>query len=305
MENIFTTTSFRFVLSLAGITVHVIGIYALRKMKKRTNQVMILMNLSVSEIIWLGAFTIACLIGLLHYRDAHYEDSHSFDHFRRKAIPRLYITIQTYISKVALCETAFTLVFLTVDRFIHTVPPIKYSIMSEEKDVFKKLIVTSWIFSLLISLLVIENIKILKMITIVLCIATIVIISICYILTSHHLKVFFSVIVFIQSSRRTLSNDVTSQSHGRAWTSRKHQLVPSLIVLTYILFYGGPLVWYVGSNSGSLYFHKNINNFTKSHHIVVELVMCVVMCGMISDALIYVFLTKENRETIIRLFLPD
>ena len=38
------------------------------------------------------------------------------------------------------------------------------------------------------------------------------------------------------------------------------------------------------------------------YHPIVEGVMCSVVSGLITDGLIYVFLTAENRETMARLF---
>ena len=136
----------RFGLCIAAIFVQIIGIYALCHMKKQKNQVVILINLTVAELIFASTFLSMSIMGLFYYDESHYDGrAKVFDDFRSIALPPTFVLVKKYVRNGMGLEFTLSMCFLTTDRFIHTVLPLKYSIAAEEKKIFKKLILCTWV----------------------------------------------------------------------------------------------------------------------------------------------------------------
>ena len=82
MEDVYKIIYVKFVLCTIGIFIHSIGIYALTKMRRKSNQVMILLSLSVSEMLILASFAVGAIVGRICYEEKNYDDSTTFDDFR-------------------------------------------------------------------------------------------------------------------------------------------------------------------------------------------------------------------------------
>ena len=287
MEELYRIIYIKTTLCFIGIFIHCIGIYALAKTRRKTNQVIILLNLSISEIIMLSSFAVSSVAGLVFYKEANYEEAVIFNDYRYSSLPDIFVIWKGYATQLAVALTSITLMFLTTDRFIHTVLPFWFAAAAEDKSVFKKLIVGSWIFSVLFCLLVTKEISIVTRFTLGLTILAILTIVVCYAI----------ILIKIRHSRRNVlaRGQISQRREGRI-ASRKHQLVPGLIIVTFFFFY------VISYSIYSLYFNKNIKNFSKDDHPGVELTLMAVISGLISDALIYVFFTRENRKIVVKLF---
>ena len=154
MENLYIIRSIKVFLSCMGIFIHSVGIYALTKMRRRTDQVRILINLSVSELIII--VSLAFSFGFDDYQEHHYVGATSYSAFLKNVRndDALFI-IPAFIKYVGVGVTTINLMLLTTDRVIHTVLPLRYVASAQDHEIFKKLIVGSWVFVPLISLLVI------------------------------------------------------------------------------------------------------------------------------------------------------
>ena len=118
-----------------------------------------------------------------------------------------------------------SLAFLTVDRFIHTVLPMRYAFAVEEKKIFKKLILPSWIMAVLFGLTVLKDINITVKINFGVTIFTVVTVIFSYTV----------IIIAVQRSRnlvRGLGSALRGENQGRK--SRK-QLVPGLLIFFLVL----------------------------------------------------------------------
>ena len=128
MEVVYDMLDLKLSLCIIGLIIHCIGIYALTKTKKRSNQVLILLNLSISELIMLSSFAVSSVVGRVFYKDHHYEHSKTFNEFRSASLPSEYMRWKAYVTQVGVVETLISLMFLTIDRVIHTVLPFRYAI---------------------------------------------------------------------------------------------------------------------------------------------------------------------------------
>ena len=81
MMDVFNTLYSRIFLGVIGISIQIVGIYALSKTKKKTSQVLMLMSLTVSEMILICVFFMMSIMGLIFYQDQHYQKADSYDEF--------------------------------------------------------------------------------------------------------------------------------------------------------------------------------------------------------------------------------
>ena len=81
-QNLHLTLYLKIAYSILALIIQVVGICVLLKIKKRTNQVIILINLTVSELIFLLTFVYGTTVGVLHYQPHMYGKYKTYDEFR-------------------------------------------------------------------------------------------------------------------------------------------------------------------------------------------------------------------------------
>ena len=216
ISSVYAAIYFKLTLCIIAILTQIIGIYALAKMKKKTNQVMILINLTLSEMILLSTFLAMSIMGLLYYDNEYYQVADTFDQFRLLALPNMFVKVKQYVRNGIGIQVNLSLVFLTVDRFIHTVLPMRYALAAEDKKIFKKLIMGTWCLSVLYGLTVLQDLAISVYGNYVVTVTTVATIVLCYIF----------IIAAVQRSQRAARGN--PRYLHRARRNRKHQLVPGI-----------------------------------------------------------------------------
>ena len=112
-----------------------------------------MINLTVAEMLIIAIFLSMAVMGLLHYKEQHYDgNAKSFEDFRAIALPERLVKVKKCIRNGFGIEVTLSQCFLTVDRFIHTVLPLRYAISSEERRVFQKLIIATWVLCVLVGM---------------------------------------------------------------------------------------------------------------------------------------------------------
>ena len=96
--------------------------------------------------------------------------------------------------------------------------PMRYALAAEDKKIFKKLIVLTWIVAVLFGLTVLKDVGISAQANFGATLFTVVTIVICYIV----------IIITVQRSRKAVRG---SENEDTARRSSKHLLVPGLIFL--------------------------------------------------------------------------
>ena len=97
----------------------------------------------------------------------------------------------------------------------------------------------------------------------------------------------------IKMSKISLQSTANTSQTDESTCIKKHHLVPVAILLTYIIFYvipGQIIVFYM----------VNLQSPMRAH-MLFEIIKLFPIIGCLSDALIYIFLTKGNRDIIVKL----
>ena len=269
MDTMHSILVFKIILSTIGLLFHLVGVYALKMSKKWNNQVIILLNLSISEIITLINDIVDDSIDFILHKNTNQYDTDAY-----KKTSRL-------IQYTVISEVNLTLMLMTVERLICIVSPLNYNVIIQEKSVIQKMILLSWGRSILTGVLTLfpKTYAVVDIIGYASIIITLSLFVITYTVIGYKIKM----------SGRSVQNNVnTSQRRVQ-----KYHLVPALIILTFVILYGIPLTLRV--------FYVNIHPLAKISPLLVLCLRCVPTIGFIADALIYIFLTKDNRDVIIKL----
>ena len=284
MEVIHAILSIKIVLAVVGLLLHGVGIYTLKMRNKHNNQVTILMNLSTAEILLLVNIIIGDSIGIIERSDKYYQNVIINSAFGSKELPEIYKQIYTLIFYLAASEMDFSLMLMTIERLICILSPLHYHIVVEEESILQKMLICSWIFSILSSLLTISpktNI-VAERLAVIIQFIVIILFLVSYILIGFKIK----------KSKRSLQITTNTTQTDESSSIKKHHLVPLAIMLTYVIFYIIPLEIFI--------FYIVKLQSTNSTHILFECMYFFPIAACISDALIYIFLTKGNRQIIVK-----
>ena len=284
MEDICTILTINIVISIIALPLHLIGIYALKMSKKWNNQVIILMNLSVAEIILLINEIINSSIGLKEYDEKYFVHTNNITNHPDKAYTELYLQIYVFTIYVGIPGVTLSLMLLTIDRLICILSPLHYQIVAEERSIFQKMVIGSWLISIISGLLTLSQKTkfVSRMFGFIAVTITIILFFITYILIGFKIRM----------SRSSLQSSANKSVTDQPIRFKKHHLVPGLIILTFVIFYVTPF-------TVLLCYGKKIT-MTKKIYIREILQLCPIV-GYISDALIYIFLTKANRDIIVKI----
>ena len=285
MEVIYAIHSIKIVLSIIGLLLHGMGIYSLKKRNKWNNQVIILMNLSTAEIILLTNVIIADSMGFMKQSEEYYANGIIDTLVGSKVLPEIYKQVYCIIFYFGCLEMKSLLILLTIERLICILSPLHYHIVVQEKSIFQKMVITSWCISVVLSLLSLLPKIMLKTVktSIIFNIAIIILFSVSYTLIGLKIK----------KSRRSLQITANTPHTDETVSIKKHHLVPVTIIITFIIFYIIP--------SQILVLCVTNQQSTMATHILLESIELFPIAGFISDALIYIFLTKGNRDIIFKL----
>ena len=102
----------------------------------------------------------------------------------------------------------------------------------------------------------------------------------------------------VRGSRNRLSRHGTRvhRSTTVRQDGRRHQVIPALVVAVFVVFYLIPYSFYV------VYFIRGDEVWTPRRHFMMEIIPCFCVLGLIFDTCIYIYLTKENRNNVLKLF---
>ena len=102
----------------------------------------------------------------------------------------------------------------------------------------------------------------------------------------------------VRGSRNRLSRHGTRvhRSTTVRQDGRRHQVIPALVVAVFVVFYLIPYSFYV------VYFIRGDEVWTPRRHFMMEIIPCFCVLGLIFDTCIYIHLTKENRNNVLKLF---
>ena len=284
MKEIYAILSIKIVFSIIGLLLHGVGIYTLKR-NKWNNQVIILINLSTAEIILLINFIIEDSMGFMEQSNENNTNVIINGMVGSKTLPENYKQIYIFILYIGGFEMEFLLMILTVERLICILSPLHYHIIVEEKLIIQKIVLCSWGFSIMLSLfaffpntnIVAERFGIITQITVV------ILFLISYILIG----------IKIKKSKSSLQSTANTSQTGESTCIKKHHLVPVAIIFTYIIFYVIP--WQI-----IVFYIDNLQS-TMKIRILFEIIQLFIIIGCLSDAFIYIFLTKGNRDIIVKL----
>ena len=286
MEAIHAMLSIDIILCAVGLLLHIIGLYVLKVNKKLNIDSYILINLSVAEVILLINQIIKSSMGMNKYSDKYYTDGNNFPILEYKTFSNVYMQIVVLIKYTGCCEVNLLLIFLTIERLICVLSPLRYHIRLKEKSIYLKSIIYSWLISIISGLLTLSP-------------TTLIVTGMC-----GYCAVAFAVLLFIVTytvigwkikvSRSAFK--VKAQANGQGGF-KKHHVVPGFIILTFCIFYALPFTLEL------FYLYKV--PFNKKIHIFILCAETAGTAGIVSDALIYIFLMKTNRDIIVRKILPS
>ena len=282
-----------------GLIFNFIGFYVVNLYKTSSNQCLVLMNLSVTEIVitinsmardvWTVVVYRKYLKENFHHPRVHKKNI-SIKHESKTGytipFPALYNQVFNGIYYVAVTELVLTMMLLTIDRLLCILSPLKYKTYMTNKNI-SRIIILSYVLALIAALICVLSPKMEFIISLVL----------------GGIAVFFIILASVTYYIivRKISESKKRFSHTRAIRTRelvlfkKHYIVPAMIVITFIVFYAVP--WFVD------YLYIQSLPVTESTIYVKKIVPTIQNVGIISDPFIYVFLTKHYRDIIVAKFL--
>ena len=197
---------------------------------------------------------------------------------------QIYEEIKLIILCMEACQTIFVMGLLNIDRLICAVNPLKYKARMRV-FIITNVLIACWVLSIIIGLIyglhdswLIKGI--IHKLGIGLGTAYIVLAIITYIV----------IYISIRKSRRHL-NHGTSSDRPMSW---KFYIVSILIVATYIFLYLIPITVYLLIISST--------DFTRLKCLIHEGMILIISVGLVSDAVIYIFMKKEFRDLVFAIF---
>ena len=118
--------SFDISINIIAISFHCLGLYAIKKCGKKSNQKLILMSLSISEM--LGAFYMLAndILRQIRYHPNMFHTVESMEKILANRLPPIYHEISFCLYLGSLFEILFILFILTVDRLVCASNPYQY-----------------------------------------------------------------------------------------------------------------------------------------------------------------------------------
>ena len=129
-----------------GLPLQGLGLYILltRHFRRPSKQILILISLSASEIVWLvGCALLQCFEIIYHQREV-YAKALNVQEYNSLTIPTYARHLYKYIMSVGAIQVNFSLIMLTLERLVSIVLPRRYSVAARNVKLFTKLLFFSW-----------------------------------------------------------------------------------------------------------------------------------------------------------------
>lgn len=271
------------IINTISLLFHMLGIHVIRNaLDQNTNQPLILLNLSLIEGLMNVYAIVNDVIRLNKYWNVPLQDGKMLHAIMANKLPPVYQEISLMFYCLHGMQIIIIMTILSVDRLICAINSFKYRVYVTERRT-KVTLIASWLCSIGIGVLyafyphsmIIPS-------TVVVLAGLYVVLTICT----------YSVIIYkIRNSTRKFSQ---GSINPRRKDARKKFLVPGVILTTFIFLYLVPLslMKFVLRGHG-----RAVNRTTV---IVHEWLAILVDIGCVSDALIYIFLTKQFRVLLSR-----
>lgn len=264
---------------------HILGIFAILNCRRKTNQLFILLNLSLIE-----AFATVYSVANDLYREAKYgnklfNSSEIMEAALVNKLPPVYQEISFTVYYATAIELVLICLILTLDRLVSVQYPFKYKAYVTRHKL-KVILIATWCVSGVMGVLYGVfpfTIKVLVLIFLFIAFLYLILAVITYSLILHK----------IRHPLRTVSSNSKNETVHKV-RFKKQYMIPALIIATYFLFYAIPsLIQRFWIRSNELTYYK---------FILHECLSILLDIGLICDAVTYVFLTKYLRQIICRQF---
>lgn len=253
----------RIILYTIGLILHTFGITAIVLNRRKTNQSIILVNISIATILTLCREVAETILSLLDPQGGYCND------YCRIGLSGTQFMVGTLLIVLML--------LLNVDRFSSILSPLKYMVHMSLKRT-KKLVYLCYILSMVMLLVAIFHLETYFPLTVIF-----ITISVIFVVLS--IITYTYIFLKIRLSRR---RNIQRRSF-RGERMRRSYMVPSIIVFDFIVVYGIPWIiieFYVRDL-------REIKKYVLHHGLKILMAF-----GYILDPLIYVFLTKEYRKLV-------
>ena len=248
-----------FTLGIVSVLLHVVGLLAIYLHKKKINQSILLASMSVMEM----AESFNSIVSVSQIKE---------NVVVRGVIPNIFSRMVFYVASYGILLSMFV---ITLDRLVCVLSPFTYKSRMSRKRI-QVLVLTTWLLALILGIGnaihtspdIRRNIYVLF-----LCLEGVYFL---FIIVAYSL-----IIKKLKDSRNRVNPDVRRNERFKA---RKEILMPTVLVITYIIFDLVP--------PAVLSFHKTGGTLLVSRLLF--------QFGMATDAITYIFLTKHYRDQIIK-----
>lgn len=266
---------------------HLLGIYSVISCRQKSNQLLILLNLSCVEVL----ATVYNIANdghrIIKYKNSTFEDIETIQSVFSNDLPPFYHET----SFIFFCMTAFELQFvyltLVIDRFISIITPFRYKVFVTRRRL-RFTVMSTWALSVIFGVLygVVPDSK------------TPLIISFIFVATVYFIATIltYSIVIWKQKSQIRVNYKRSQNATQSQIQFKKHYRIPTLIILTYFVLYVTPF-------GIQRFYIRRLTNVSKSMLALHECLSIVIDLGMISDVIIYVFLTPYLRAVITKHFV--
>ena len=92
------------------------------------------------------------VLGLMYFRYDLYSESVNVKLLKKLMLPEPAYSVCLGVVGVGACQVSFSLILLTLDRFVNIVLPFKYRVVDENRKIIQKMIVATWCITTGVSL---------------------------------------------------------------------------------------------------------------------------------------------------------
>ena len=140
------------IINSAGLALHTIGIYAIIASKKRSNQTIILLNLSIVDIGGIIYDVANDIFRLIRFQEDVFDSQDNMRNLLHNYLPEIYQEISFTMYYAFGLQMVLNMIILTADRLVCVINPIKYKAYFK-MSITRKILITSWMFSLFLGIL--------------------------------------------------------------------------------------------------------------------------------------------------------
>ena len=278
MESIYVIWVIGFIINGFGVLLHLIGILAIIMSKSRSNQTIILLNLSIVDIMLLWWLLSTKIYQYITFTSNVYKDQKKILDVMWIKLPIVYEELKGATYYLLGSQLIFVMTVITTDRLIAIRKTFFYK-HRVTRSIIWKLLVAGWLYSTVVGIIRGVFPKAQSILYGFLSCLWIV-----YLLLA--INTYVIIFLRIRASRLRF---VSGRSTERI--SWKFYLVSGLIVMSCFFFYLIPGVM--------MTMIKASEHLTREKLLIHEGLVMVTGVGLVSDALIYVILQKDFRNIVL------